>query len=182
MKKFDYRLGHKFSTYSVWWIRQAIARAIEDKARTIRVPVHMAETIKKFSRLKRYLAKQLGRQPTLQDIADKMEVPLEQIRTISQLVSEPVSLDMTIGAESEGVLRDVVADTKAVNPTVSVINIELTEEMDRALEVLNPESDAWLNFDMGWRATLLTPWLIWGVTFKLLAKEPGRLRPMHLRS
>jgi RNA polymerase primary sigma factor len=136
--KFDYRLGHKFSTYSVWWIRQAIARAIEDKARTIRVPVHMAETIKKFTRLKRYLAKQMGEQPTLQDIADKMEVPLEQIRSISQLVAEPISLDMSIGAESEGVLRDVVPDRKAVNPTVSVINFELTQEMDKALEVLNP--------------------------------------------
>ena len=114
--KFEYRRGYKFSTYATWWIRQAITRAIADQARTIRIPVHMIETINKLIRTSRYLVQQLGREPTPEEIAVKMEMPVDKVRKVLKIAKEPISLETPIGEEEDSYLGDFIEDKKVINP------------------------------------------------------------------
>src|SRR5678809_749883 len=126
--KFEYRRGYKFSTYATWWIRQAITRAIADQARTIRIPVHMIETINKVVRSSRYLVQQLGREPTPEEIAAKMEMPLDKVRKVLRIVKEPVSLETPIGDEEESSLGDFVEDRQTVSPADAAVYTSLEEQ------------------------------------------------------
>ena len=120
--KFEYRRGYKFSTYATWWIRQAITRAIADQARTIRIPVHMIETINKLIRTSRYLVQEYGREPTPEEIAAKMEFPLEKVRKVLKIAKEPISLETPIGEEEDSHLGDFIEDKKVLSPSEAVIN------------------------------------------------------------
>jgi RNA polymerase primary sigma factor len=136
--KFEYRRGYKFSTYATWWIRQAITRAIADQARTIRIPVHMIETINKLTRTQRQLVQELGREPTADEVAERMEIPVAKVRKIMKIAQEPISLETPIGEEEDSHLGDFVEDRSAVSPIDAVISASLKSQADSVLRTLTP--------------------------------------------
>ncbi len=147
--KFEYRRGYKFSTYATWWIRQAITRAIADQARTIRIPVHMIETINKLIRTSRYLVQEMGREPTPEEIAAKMELPLEKVRKVLKIAKEPISLETPIGEEEDSHLGDFIEDKGAVSPSDAVINLSLQEQTRKILSTLTPREEKVLRMRFG---------------------------------
>lgn len=147
--KFEYRRGYKFSTYATWWIRQAITRAIADQARTIRIPVHMIETINKLVRTSRQLVQALGREPTPEEIAEKMDMPVEKVRKVLKIAKEPISLETPIGEDEDSYLGDFIEDKNVINPTDAVININLSEQTRRVLSTLTPREEKVLRMRFG---------------------------------
>lgn len=147
--KFEYRRGYKFSTYATWWIRQAITRAIADQARTIRIPVHMIETINKLIRTSRYLVQEQGREPTPEEIAEKMEIPLEKVRKVLKIAREPISLETPIGEEEDSHLGDFIEDKKFMLPSEAAINQNLAEQTRKVLATLTPREEKVLRMRFG---------------------------------
>jgi RNA polymerase primary sigma factor len=147
--KFEYQRGYKFSTYATWWIRQAITRAIADQARTIRIPVHMIETINKLIRTSRYLVQEHGREPTPEEIAEKMEFPLEKVRKVLKIAKEPISLETPIGEEEDSHLGDFIEDKKVLSPGDAVVNFGLAEQTRRVLRTLTPREEKVLRMRFG---------------------------------
>ncbi|MFN7130873.1 MAG: RNA polymerase sigma factor RpoD [Myxococcales bacterium] len=147
--KFEYKRGYKFSTYATWWIRQAITRAIADQARTIRIPVHMIETINKLIRTSRYLVQELGREPTPEEIAEKMELPLDKVRKVLKIAKEPISLETPIGEEEDSHLGDFIEDKAIVSPADAVINMNLAEQTRKVLATLTPREEKVLRMRFG---------------------------------
>ncbi|MCK8601396.1 RNA polymerase sigma factor RpoD [Desulfoferrobacter suflitae] len=147
--KFEYQRGYKFSTYATWWIRQAITRAIADQARTIRIPVHMIETINKLIRTSRYLVQELGREPTPEEIAEKMEFPVDKVRKVLKIAKEPISLETPIGEEEDSHLGDFIEDKRVSSPVDSVINLNLSEQTRKALSTLTPREEKVLRMRFG---------------------------------
>ena len=147
--KFEYRRGYKFSTYATWWIRQAITRAIADQARTIRIPVHMIETINKLIRTSRYLVQEQGREPTPEEIADKMEIPLEKVRKVLKIAREPISLETPIGEEEDSHLGDFIEDKKFMLPSDAAISLNLAEQTRKVLATLTPREEKVLRMRFG---------------------------------
>ena len=147
--KFEYQRGYKFSTYATWWIRQAITRAIADQARTIRIPVHMIETINKLARTERYLVQDLGRPPTPEEIAEKMDMPVEKVRKVLKIAKEPISLETPIGEEQDSSLGDFIADEEAVNPSEAVVNSNLADQTRKVLSTLTPREEKVLRMRFG---------------------------------
>ena len=139
--KFEYQRGYKFSTYATWWIRQAITRAIADQARTIRIPVHMIETINKLVRTSRHLVQQLGREPTPEEIGVRMEMPLEKVRKILKIAKEPISLETPIGEEEDSHLGDFIEDKKAVSPLEAAVRYDLQRHIGKSLESLTTREE-----------------------------------------
>jgi len=147
--KFEYRRGYKFSTYATWWIRQAITRAIADQARTIRIPVHMIETINKLIRTSRYLVQEIGREPTPEEIADKMELPLDKVRKVLKIAKEPISLETPIGEEEDSHLGDFIEDKAITSPSEAVLNMSLSEQTRKVLATLSPREEKVLRMRFG---------------------------------
>jgi RNA polymerase primary sigma factor len=147
--KFEYQRGYKFSTYATWWIRQAITRAIADQARTIRIPVHMIETINKLIRTSRYLVQEIGREPTPEEIAEKMEMPLEKVRKVLKIAKEPISLETPIGEEEDSHLGDFIEDKAVISPQEAVINANLSEQTRKVLSSLTPREEKVLRMRFG---------------------------------
>ena len=147
--KFEYKRGYKFSTYATWWIRQAITRAIADQARTIRIPVHMIETINKLIRTSRYLVQEIGREPTPEEIAEKMELPLDKVRKVLKIAKEPISLETPIGEEEDSHLGDFIEDKSLVSPSDAVINMNLAEQTRKVLATLTPREEKVLRMRFG---------------------------------
>jgi len=147
--KFEYQRGYKFSTYATWWIRQAITRAIADQARTIRIPVHMIETINKLIRTSRYLVQEKGREPTPEEIAEKMEFPLEKVRKVLKIAKEPISLETPIGEEEDSHLGDFIEDKRVLAPIETVINLSLQEQTRNVLATLTPREEKVLRMRFG---------------------------------
>ncbi|HZF05320.1 MAG TPA: RNA polymerase sigma factor RpoD [Patescibacteria group bacterium] len=147
--KFEYRRGYKFSTYATWWIRQAITRAIADQARTIRIPVHMIETINKLIRTSRQLVQELGREPTPEEIATKMEVPVDKVRKVLKIAQEPISLETPIGEEEDSHLGDFIEDKQVVSPVDSIIGLSLREQTNKVLNTLTPREEKVLRLRFG---------------------------------
>ena len=139
--KFEYQRGYKFSTYATWWIRQAITRAIADQARTIRIPVHMIETINKLIRASRTLVQEIGREPTPEEIANKMEIPLDKVRKVLKIAKEPISLETPIGEEENSHLGDFIEDKGIVSPMDAVINSNLAEHTRKILSTLTAREE-----------------------------------------
>ncbi|MBI4042695.1 MAG: RNA polymerase sigma factor RpoD, partial [Deltaproteobacteria bacterium] len=147
--KFEYQRGYKFSTYATWWIRQAITRAIADQARTIRIPVHMIETINKLIRTSRYLVQDKGREPTAEEIAEKMDLPVDKVRKVFKIAKEPISLETPIGEEEDSHLGDFIEDTKTVSPAEAVVHLNLSEQTRRILASLTPREEKVLRMRFG---------------------------------
>ena len=147
--KFEYQRGYKFSTYATWWIRQAITRAIADQARTIRIPVHMIETINKLIRTSRQLVQEIGREPTPEEIAERMELPLEKVRRVLKIAKEPISLETPIGEEEDSSLGDFIEDKGVITPLEAVIKGNLGEQTARVLETLTPREEKVLRMRFG---------------------------------
>jgi len=147
--KFEYQRGYKFSTYATWWIRQAITRAIADQARTIRIPVHMIETINKLIRTSRYLVQELGREPSPEEIAEKMEFPVDKVRKVLKIAKEPISLETPIGEEEDSHLGDFIEDKRVASPVDAVINLNLSEQTRKALATLTPREEKVLRMRFG---------------------------------
>ncbi len=147
--KFEYRRGYKFSTYATWWIRQAITRAIADQARTIRIPVHMIETINKLVRTSRSLIQSLGREPTPDEIAVKMELPVDKVRKVLKIAKEPISLETPIGDEEDSFLGDFIEDTKVISPSEAIINVNLSDQTRKVLATLTPREEKVLRMRFG---------------------------------
>jgi len=139
--KFDYLRGYKFSTYATWWVRQAITRAIADQARTIRIPVHMIETINKLVRMQRQLQQDLGREPTTEELALKMDLPVGKVRKVLRIAQEPISLETPVGEEEESHLGDFIIDRRVVSPSEAVINLNLREQTAEVLKTLSPREE-----------------------------------------
>ncbi len=147
--KFEYRRGYKFSTYATWWIRQAITRAIADQARTIRIPVHMIETINKLVRTSRYLVQELGREPIPEEIAEKMDMPVDKVRKVLKIAKEPISLETPVGEEEDSHLGDFIEDKKVINPSEAIVNLNLAEQTRRVLSTLTPREEKVLRMRFG---------------------------------
>ena len=147
--KFEYRRGYKFSTYATWWIRQAITRAIADQARTIRIPVHMIETINKLIRTSRSLVQEYGREPTSEEIAKKMDFPVSKVRKILKIAQEPISLETPIGEEEDSHLGDFIEDRGVISPAEAVININLKEQTESVLKTLTPREEQVIKMRFG---------------------------------
>ncbi len=147
--KFEYRRGYKFSTYATWWIRQAITRAIADQARTIRIPVHMIETINKLIRTSRYLVQELGREPTPEEIAEKMEISLDKVRKVLKIAREPISLETPIGEEEDSHLGDFIEDKKFMLPSDAAVSLNLSEQTRKVLATLTPREEKVLRMRFG---------------------------------
>jgi RNA polymerase primary sigma factor len=147
--KFEYQRGYKFSTYATWWIRQAITRAIADQARTIRIPVHMIETINKLIRTSRQLVQEIGREPTPEEIAERMELPLEKVRRVLKIAKEPISLETPIGEEEDSSLGDFIEDKGVVSPLEAVIKGNLSDQTSRVLSTLTPREEKVLRMRFG---------------------------------
>jgi len=147
--KFDYRRGYKFSTYATWWVRQAITRAIADQARTIRIPVHMIETINKLVRMQRQLQQELGREPTTEELSVKMELPVGKVRKVLRIAQEPISLETPVGEEEESHLGDFIVDRRVVSPSEAVINLNLREQTAEVLKTLSPREEKIIKMRFG---------------------------------
>jgi RNA polymerase primary sigma factor len=147
--KFEYKRGYKFSTYATWWIRQAITRAIADQARTIRIPVHMIETINKLIRTSRALVQELGREPTSDEIAKRMDIPVSKVRKVLKIAQEPISLETPIGEEEDSHLGDFIEDRSAVSPAENVINLNLKEQTEALLKTLTPREERVIKMRFG---------------------------------
>ena len=147
--KFEYRRGYKFSTYATWWIRQAITRAIADQARTIRIPVHMIETINKLVRTSRYLVQELGREPTPEEIAERMDMPVDKTRKVLKIAKEPISLETPVGEEEDSHLGDFIEDKKVINPSEAIVNLNLAEQTRKVLASLTQREEKVLRMRFG---------------------------------
>jgi RNA polymerase primary sigma factor len=147
--KFEWRRGYKFSTYATWWIRQAITRAIADQARTIRIPVHMIETINKLIRTSRQLVQELGREPTSEEIAKRMDIPVAKVRKILKIAQEPISLETPIGEEEDSHLGDFIEDKAVISPSEAVINLNLKEQTSSVLKTLTPREEKVIKMRFG---------------------------------
>jgi RNA polymerase primary sigma factor len=147
--KFDYQRGYKFSTYATWWVRQAITRAIADQARTIRIPVHMIETINKLVRMQRQLQQDLGREATTEELAVRMELPVGKVRKVLRIAQEPISLETPVGEEDESHLGDFIIDRRVVSPSEAVINLNLREQTAEVLKTLSPREEKIIKMRFG---------------------------------
>ena len=147
--KFEYQRGNKFATYATWWIRQSITRAIADQARTIRIPVHMIEMINKIFKTSRSLAHELGREPKPEEIANKMEYPLEKIREVLKLAKEPISLETPIGEEEDSHLGDFIEDKKTMSPSEAAIQMDMAEQTRKMLSTLTAREEKTLRLRFG---------------------------------
>jgi RNA polymerase primary sigma factor len=147
--KFEYKRGYKFSTYATWWVRQAITRAIADQARTIRIPVHMIETINKLIRTSRQLIQELGREPTNEELAERMELPVSKVRKVLRIAQEPISLETPIGEEDESHLGDFIVDRSGISPSEAVINLNLREQTAQVLKTLTPREEKIIKMRFG---------------------------------
>jgi RNA polymerase primary sigma factor len=147
--KFEYRRGYKFSTYATWWVRQAITRAIADQARTIRIPVHMIETINKLIRTSRQMVQELGREPTNDELAKRMQLPVSKVRKVLRVAQEPISLETPIGEEEESHLGDFIVDQNGISPSDAVINLNLREQTAQVLKTLTPREEKIIKMRFG---------------------------------
>jgi len=147
--KFEYRRGYKFSTYATWWIRQAITRAIADQARTIRIPVHMIETINKLVRTQRALIQELGREPSSEEVAKRMDIPVYKVRKVMKIAQEPISLETPIGEEEDSHLGDFIEDKNAVSPVEAMIDVNLREQTEALLKTLTPREERVIKMRFG---------------------------------
>jgi RNA polymerase primary sigma factor len=147
--KFEYQRGYKFSTYATWWIRQAMARAIADQSRTIRIPVHMIESINKLIRTSRGMVQDLGREPTTEELAAKLEMSPDKVRSVLKVVKQPVSLETPVGEDEDNVLGDFIEDTQALAPADAVMSLNLREQTRQALAGLTPREEQVLRLRFG---------------------------------
>jgi RNA polymerase primary sigma factor len=147
--KFDYQRGYKFSTYATWWVRQAITRAIADQARTIRIPVHMIETINKLVRAQRHLQQELGREPTTDELSRRLELPVNKVRKVLRIAQEPISLETPVGEEEESHLGDFIVDRRVTSPSEAVINLNLREQTAEVLKTLSPREEKIIKMRFG---------------------------------
>ena len=147
--KFEYRRGYKFSTYATWWIRQAITRAISDHGRTIRIPVHMIETINKLNRTSRMLVQELGREPTSEDIAKRMDIPVSQVRKVLKIAQETISLETPIGGQEDSHVGDFIEDHQVVSPAEATIHVNLQEQTEAVLKTLTPREEIIIKMRFG---------------------------------
>jgi len=147
--KFEYRRGYKFSTYATWWIRQAITRAIADQARTIRIPVHMVETMNKLVRTSRLLVQEMGREPTPEELAVRMDLPVEKVRRVMKIAKEPISLETPIGEEEDSNLGDFIEDKSVLAPADAVVSLNLCDQTRKVLATLTPREEQVLRLRFG---------------------------------